>query len=85
MLTHKFVPNDVASECSQCVYQLWFIHDLRNTKNRGLLIVLFTRTVALRVTASDVLRFIGASSHREPYERDGLRIATRGFDYRVTV
>ena len=41
MLTNKFVPDDVASECSQCVHKLCFVHGLRLYENRGLLIVLF--------------------------------------------
>ena len=42
MFTYKFVPDDVASECSECVHELCFVHGLRLYENCELLIVLFT-------------------------------------------
>jgi len=50
-----------------------------NTKNRGLLMVLFTRTIALRVTASDVYCPAIADAHRG----DGRRFIGRA-DEKVT-
>jgi hypothetical protein len=41
MFTYKFVPDDVAGECSECVHELCFVHGLRLYENCGLLIVLF--------------------------------------------
>src|SRR5437899_2771279 len=54
MLTNKFVPDDVASECSQCIHELCFVHGLRLYENRGLLIVLFTGNIRLCATTLDV-------------------------------
>jgi len=50
-----------------------------NTKNRGLFIVLFMRTIALRVTASDVYCPAIADAHRG----DGRRFIGRA-DEKVT-
>ena len=56
MLTYKFVPDDVASECSQCVHELCFIHGLRLHETCGFLIVLFLRALSgCALPASDVL------------------------------
>ena len=45
MLTDQFVPDDVARECSQCVYKLYFVHGLRLHESRIFLIVLFLRAL----------------------------------------
>src|SRR6266446_995418 len=67
MFTYKFVPDDVVSECSECVHELCLVHGLTVREIRAspwLSHSPFLRAIRVCVTASDALCPRGQNSWR---------------------